>query len=108
MANLITTTDIPGRRFVSVSSRYFKSPVIYYGELNRVTFTTYKRQKQTTSTSDKFMVVGKGSEYRPDLVSNQFFGVPDFWWQIMEYNQIYDIFDFKAGITIRIPASPFR
>ena len=107
MANLLTTTDIPASRFVAVGSRYIDSPVIYYGELNRVTFTTYKRKNQQIGASDKFMVIGKGSEYRPDLVSNQFYGVTDFWWQIMEFNQIYDVFDFKAGVTIRIPSSPF-
>jgi len=42
-------------------------------------------------------------EYRPDLVSRDKYGIPDFWWKIMEVNNIKDIIDFKAGRTIVLP-----
>ena len=46
-----------------------------------------------------------GQEYRPDLVSNRVYGTPDFWWRIMEANNIKDVFEFKAGLNLRIPGS---
>ena len=39
----------------------------------------------------------------PEIVSNKVYGSPDFWWKIMEANNIKDIFDFKTGINIRLP-----
>ena len=49
------------------------------------------------------MVISKNYEFRPDLVSYEAYGVVDFWWKIMEFNNIKDIFDFKAGINLTIP-----
>ena len=45
MANYIETTNINPRRFVTVSSRYVESPVIYYTENKLLTFPTYKKQQ---------------------------------------------------------------
>jgi hypothetical protein len=72
------------------------------GAFVNVTFETYKRIDKT-SQFDKFLVIPEGYAYRPDLVSNRVFGYPDSWWLIMEVNNIYDIKDFVAGRTIRIP-----
>ena len=104
MANFITpATDINANNLITVSSRYRNSQAIYYTELNRLTFTTYKRKPFVPTSKDKFMLITKGLEYRPDKVSFKAYGIPDLWWRIMEANQIYDIFDFKAGTNIRIP-----
>jgi hypothetical protein len=106
MANKITTTGIsPVDGLVSKLSRYADSTVVYYGDNNLLTFTTYKKKNNTTSSDDRYTVVPSGMEYRPDLVSQQAYGLPDFWWRIMEANNISDIFDFKAGTNIRLPAN---
>jgi len=42
--------------------------------------------------SDKYFVVTPGTEYRPDLVSKEAYGAVDFWWKIMEANNIKDNF----------------
>ncbi len=68
-----------------------------------MTFATYVRTVPVTSANDKFTVISPGYEFRPDLLSNDVYGIPDFWWKILEVNSIKDIFDFKAGITIRVP-----
>jgi len=106
MANKIVETNIRATRFVESTSRYANSDVIYYGSQNKLTFKTYKRQT-LPSSSDRFTVIPNNMEYRPDLLSSKIYGVPDFWWKIMEVNKIFDIFDFKAGINIRIPANIF-
>jgi hypothetical protein len=105
MANYIETTKISPKRFVNVSSRYSETPIIYYTENKLLTFPTYKKKAIPKSSKDKYYVVTPGREYRPDLVSLAAYGTVDFWWKIMEANNIKDIFDFKAGLNIRIPDS---
>jgi len=107
MANYIETTKIQARKFVNVSSRYAQSPVVYYTEKKKLTYPLYRKQKIEPSKKDKFTIITKGYEYRPDLVSNEFYGVTDFWWKIMEANNIKDIYDFKSGLSIKIPGAFF-
>jgi len=105
MANKIERTEIPATDMVDPLSRYVNSEVIYYGKNNLLTFTTYKRQEVAADQSeDKFTVITSGNEYRPDKLSTQAYGAPDLWWKIMEANGIFDIWDFKAGINIRLPS----
>jgi hypothetical protein len=107
MANYIETTRIDPKRFVPVTSRYADVPVIYYTENKLLTFTIYKKTQTPLSRKDKYYVVTAGTEYRPDLVSQTAYGTVDFWWKIMEANEIKDIFEFKAGLNIRIPDAVF-
>jgi hypothetical protein len=105
MANTIKSTNLKASTFVDSTSRYLNSPVIYYGGNNIITFETYVRKPPAFTAQDKYMLINKGQEYRPDLVSYRAYGDVGFWWKIMEANQIYDIWDFKAGVNIRIPAA---
>lgn len=107
MAVPITYTGLSPSRFVSPTSRYVSSEVLQYSEQNLLTFTIYKRKKYKAQPGDRFAVIAPGYEYRPDLMSNAIYGVPDFWWRLMEVNGIRDVYDFKAGTNIRIPASIF-
>lgn len=107
MANRYEVSTIPASRFVGPASRYINSDVVYYGQNKIVTFSTYKKQPIVTSDSDTFTSILPGEEYRPDRVSVRAYGVPDFWWKIMEYNGISDVFDFKSGVNLRIPANVF-
>jgi len=104
MANIAENSNLDVKRFVVTTSRYADSTVIYYGDMRRLTLSTYKRSVPEVSPQDQFMVITKGVEYRPDLVSMRAYGLPDLWWRIMEANNIYDIYDFKAGLNIRIPS----
>jgi isocitrate lyase len=106
MANYIEKTDIDSKRFVTPSSRYAGSAIVYYTDNKLLTFETYKKNKKTidsTSKNNKYYVVTPGTEYRPDLVAAEAYGSTDFWWKIMEANDIKDIFNFKAGLNIRLP-----
>lgn len=103
MANNISYPNISSKRFISFSSRYINSKVLYYGDNKKLTFETYKRKKIISSPSDKFLLINSSNEYRPDLVSYAAYGTVDYWWYIMEFNGIKDIYDFKSGITLRIP-----
>jgi hypothetical protein len=89
--------------FVTQASRYVGSDVIRWGEKKLLTFKILKREEVPTSPNDRFAVIEAGQEFRPDIVSVAAFSIPDFWWRILQANNMSDIFDFKAGKTIRIP-----
>lgn len=103
MGQLIEYTNIPIQSLVTPSSRYRKQNVIYYSDKRIMTFDTYVRRAYVPSGDEKVMVITKGVEYRPDLVSHDFYGFPDNWWRILEANNMKDIWDFKAGKTIMLP-----
>jgi hypothetical protein len=103
MSNYYEKTSIQPSKFVGVSSRYAESEVVYYTENKLLTFKTYKKNSYTPSANDKYTVITKGYEYRPDLLSNQAYGTPDFWWKILEVNGMKDIFEFRSGENIVIP-----
>lgn len=103
MANFIEETTLDPKRFVPVSSRYAANTVVYYTENKLLTFKTYKKTDMPLSDRDIYAVITPGTEYRPDLVSQKVYGTVDFWWKIMEANNLKDIFEFKAGLNIRIP-----
>ena len=106
MATKIKDASISKANIIDSVSRYQKSRVIYYGDLPKTTFEIYKRVPVTSSsTLDKVALITPGWEYRPDLVSFDVYGAPDFWWKIMEVNHMNDILDFRSGITIRLPSS---
>jgi hypothetical protein len=110
MANFIEDANIQPQRFVSALSRYLNSTVIYYhiGNQKKITFTTYKKTSSTKSRDgDLYMVIPAGMAYRPDLVSQQVYGTTDFWWKIMEANNIKDIFEFETGVNLRLPGNIF-
>lgn len=103
MPKSIEYTGAEGRKYVSSTSRYATMPVIEYE--GRLAYPIYKRKKLKFSSSDQHYEITKDMEYRPDLVSNLFFGVPDFWWRIMEMNHMFDILEFKSGRNIMLPGS---
>ena len=107
MANPIQITTTSPSRFVASSSRDMNSTVILYSENNYITFSTYVRGTYSPSSSDKFTVISKGYEYRPDLVSKKAYGTPDYWWRILEANGMSDIYEFKSGTNIKIPGNIF-
>ena len=42
--------------------------------------------------------------HRPDLISNLFYGTPEYWWLLMLVNGVTDPFEqFKPGDRIKIP-----
>lgn len=107
MANKIEYSQIKPTEFVTRLSRYSNSKVVYYSENKIITFETYKRKKMNPSSRDQVTVISPGMEYRPDLVSFDKYGLPDFWWKIMEANKMKDIMEFKAGRTILLPENVY-
>lgn len=105
MATPILKSGIDAEKVVSKVSRYANQAVVYYGEQKFLTFDTYVRPDYKLTGAEQVMLITKGTEYRPDLVSFDYFGTPDVWWKIMEINGMKDIWEFKAGKTIILPNS---
>src|SRR4051812_7358698 len=107
MANQIIETNYQASRFVAPTSRYIDSSVLYYGPNHLLTFSTYRKRAYLQSQKDKFMVISKSREYRPDLVSYDTYGTVSFWWRVMEANGMKDILEFEVGRNIRLPGNVF-
>ena len=107
MANYFELSKIKAKKFVTVSSRYSDSEVIYYTEKKLLTFPLYRKKSIQKDKRDKFTIISSGHEFGPDLTSNEFYGTPDFWWKIMEANDLKDIYQYKAGLSIKIPGAFF-
>jgi hypothetical protein len=104
MANYFQFADtLTPNEYVSSTSRYLGSAVVYYGQQKKITFNIYKRQPVPENEQDKFMVITAGYEYRPDLVSYKSYGTSDYWWLILQANNINDVYQFRTGLNIRIP-----
>jgi hypothetical protein len=104
MANYIEEYSLKNtKNFTTVTSRYITSNILLYGNDKKITYETYKRKKYSYNDSDRFFQINAGLEYRPDLVSNTIYGLPDYWWLLMEYNNMKDITEFSNGTFIRIP-----
>ncbi len=104
MTQIIERTNILASDVTAPGSRYRElQNVIYYGEQRFITYDLYLRTGYTKSGNEKSMAITKGVEYRPDLVSFDFYGFSDNWWKILEVNGMQDIFEFKAGKTIFLP-----
>lgn len=58
------------------------------------------------SDKDQYHEVLMEEENRLDIISNQYYGTPDFFWVIALANNYIDPFCVKAGTVIRIP--PFN
>ena len=56
------------------------------------------------SIDSKLAEVPNNMEGRPDLISYAAYGSPNYWWLIVEANEVYDYeVDLKAGTVIKIP-----
>lgn len=97
-------TEVNKDNLLNDGSRYQKSRVIYYGPVPKTTFEIYKRGIISVGT-ERVALINAGWEYRPDLVSFDLYGTPDFWWRLMEINGMKDILEFKSGVTLKIPTN---
>ena len=98
---------VDASEFAPSTSRYIDSDIILWSENKITTFKTFKRVIPEITDQDLFAVIPPGEEFRPDLTSFRAYNTVDFWWNIMLANSIADVFEYKAGLSIRIP-SPFN
>jgi hypothetical protein len=67
---------------------------------------TYEPREIPRDGTDTLRVLATRYELRPDLLSYDLYGTPNFWWifMILNPNEIKDpIYDFKVGLRIYTP-----
>lgn len=67
----------------------------------------YRHRGIPKSNDDRTIKLAKKYEHRPDLLSYDLYGTPEFWWIfcVRNPNLIRDvIWDFVAGIDITVPS----
>lgn len=62
-----------------------------------------KISKFPLTTEDRFITLTQQGQFRPDLISNEVYGTPEFGWAIMEANDLRSFVDLKSGLRLRIP-----
>lgn len=65
---------------------------------------TYNQVKVPVSDEDSYHVVTHAEVNRLDLIANDYYGVPEFWWMIALANNLIDPFIVNEGVMLRIPS----
>jgi hypothetical protein len=67
-------------------------------------YTILKLPIQVPETEFDFYVsIDSSNEYRPDMLSYQVYGTPDYGWALMEINTLRSFKDLKLQARLRIP-----
>ena len=82
MSRYDNTTKIQNKNFVSIGTSYLP--------------------KFEESNSDILLIATEGD--RCDLISQEYYGTPDFWWYVASVNNLKSN-NIKAGTQIRVPIS---
>lgn len=53
---------------------------------------------------DQFVNIDLMYQYDPFRISQDFYGTPSLYWAILAANNLFDVFDLKEGLIIRIPS----
>lgn len=70
---------------------------------NNIYTETFNQTFVDESPYDKYHEVLQGEENRLDIISNKYYGTPDYWWVIALANNFVDPFIVNAGDIVRIP-----
>lgn len=101
--------EAQGKRIYSWSSRLRYFDFIIDEEINRARLGLYHaglmEELKIPEIGFLYYRVESKYEYRPDLIANRFFGAPELWWIIFEYNDdiTHPFKDFYADRLIKIP-----
>lgn len=64
---------------------------------------SYNQKYISQSDRDQFHVVTNKEENRLDIISNNYYGTPTYWWVIALANELIDPFIVNVGTSVRIP-----
>ena len=81
-------------------SRYNTVRRLMFGNISRI--GTANIRKVEDKNSDILLIATHGD--RCDMISQQYYGTPDFWWFIASVNSLTSN-NIEAGTQLRIPAS---
>jgi len=61
----------------------------------------YKRQFDVKDLAVDGVYEVTTQEYRPDIISYEIYGDTQYWWLLMDFNNIIDIFSIVTGVQIQ-------
>lgn len=65
---------------------------------------TYNQVKIPVSPDDSYHVVSQAEVGRLDMIANDYYGIPEYWWIIAIANNMVDPFLVNEGVMLRVPS----
>lgn len=84
------------------TSRYRKDDIIVDEQRNVIYRETYSKPLRSRAGSKYFKVTPQ-YEYRPDLLAEDVYGSPKYWYVILEMNGLTGFEQFVRGLTVIVP-----
>ena len=85
------------------NSRYINLRTLYDEERKVVVHENWNPMWVKESSSDVYYTVVLETENRLDIIANEYYDSPRYWWVIALANEIMDPFDIPMGTVLRIP-----
>jgi hypothetical protein len=81
------------------NQRKFMDQDIWGPDLSENKFNNFK-----TTRPIRYYQIDNWEECRPDLISYNIYGKTDYWWILLKFNNIIDIFEeLKGGFILKVP-----
>ena len=99
-----TLSDVYSDRDNNTLSRYRNK--IRLTSYTGVTFLEFIKKSQLylpVSPDDQYYFVDASKQYRPDLISNEVYGSPIYYWVILSCNNLISPLQVRTNLTLRIP-----
>jgi len=99
-----TLSDVYSDRDNNTLSRYRNK--IRLTSYTGVTFLEFIKKSQLyleVSTDDQYYFVDASKQYRPDLISNEVYGSPIYYWVILSCNNLISPLQVRTNLTLRLP-----
>ena len=97
-------SDIYSDKSNNTVSRYRNK--IRLTSFSGVTFLEFIKKSQLylpVSPDDQYYFVDASKQYRPDLISNEVYGSPIYYWVILSCNNLISPLQVRTNLTLRIP-----
>lgn len=90
-------------RMYEYVSRYSTVRRLQDKDTGKIYHENWNKKGIDTTSEDSYFVVTKREEGRFDIISNDYYNTPRFWWVIAIANNIIDPFELEIGTRLRIP-----
>jgi len=90
------------KEYSSSTSRYQVLRVVVEDEKYRY-LETFNQVKIPEDSNDQYHVITQREVNRLDIISNNYYQSPEYWWAIALANNLIDPFVIEEGMVLRIP-----
>lgn len=99
-----TISDVYSDRANNTLSRYRnKIRLTSYTGYSFLEFIKKSQLYLDVSSEDQYYFVDASKQYRPDLISNEIYGSPIYYWVILSCNNLISPLQVRTNLTLRIP-----